>query len=77
MPSRKPTFVPRLIHAAREVCRMHRDHRLLSAMSERELHDLGIGRSEIPRLLSDAEVRPNARHSRGPCAADARPATRP
>jgi len=77
MPSRKPTFVARLIHAAREVRRTYHDHRLLSAMSERELHDLGIGRSEIPGWLSDAEVQPNARHSRGPCAADAQPATRP
>jgi hypothetical protein len=43
-------------------------------MSEHELRDLGVGRSEIPALFSDAAAQHNAPCSRGRCAADARPA---
>lgn len=80
MPSRKPAFAARLFEAIREVGRRRRDQRLLAAMSDRELHDLGVGRSQIPGLLeplSGAAASPHARRSRAPCAADARRATRP
>lgn len=53
MHSRKPGFAALLLDAARRAGRRRRDRRLLSAMSERELHDLGFGRSEIPRVLLD------------------------
>ena len=79
MPSRKPPFAARLFKAIREVSRRRRDHRLLSAMSDRELSDLGVGRSQIPGLLeplSDAAAPPHARRSRAPYALDVRPAMR-
>lgn len=79
MPSRKPPFAARLFEAIRELGRCRRDHRLLTAMSDRELSDLGVGRSQIPGLLvplSDAAASPHARRSRAPCAVDARPAAR-
>ena len=58
----------------------------LARMSDRELKDLGIGRSEVqewsrrrvpvPRAgaSSDAGARPSAPRSRAPCAGGARPA---
>lgn len=57
----KPTsFHQRLIHALRGWRRrvMNRrrarlDSRQLAGMSEHELRDLGIGRSEVPRLLDE------------------------
>lgn len=54
MPSRKPAIVARLlevIRMIRVVRRRHHDQRQLAAMSERELRDLGVGRSQIPGLL--------------------------
>ena len=51
MQSRKPAFAVRLFEAVRKARRRGRDRRQLSAMSERELRDLGVGRSEIPGLL--------------------------
>lgn len=57
----KPTsFHQRLIHALRgwrrRVVNRRRarlDSRQLAGMSEHELRDLGIGRSEVPRLLGE------------------------
>lgn len=57
----KPTsFHQRLIHALRgwrrRVVNRRRarlDSRQLAGMSEHELRDLGIGRSEVPRLLDE------------------------
>ena len=79
MPSRKPVFVARLFEAIREVGHRRRDQRQLADMSDRELSDLGVGRSQSPGLLeplSDAAAPPHARRTRAPCAADARPAAR-
>jgi len=54
------TFHQRLIHALRgwrrRVVNRRRarlDSRQLAGMSEHELRDLGIGRSEVPRLLDE------------------------
>ena len=80
MQSTKPAFAARLFEAVRKARRRHRDHRQLSAMSDRELSDLGVGRSQIPGLLealSDAAAPPHARRSRAPYALDVRPAMRP
>jgi len=77
MPSSNPVFVARLFEAAREMGRSRRDQRLLSAMSDRELCDLGVGRSQIPGLLeplSDAGAPPHARRSHGPCVGGVPPA---
>lgn len=53
-----PAFVNRLLcstagawRRARERAGMRRQAQLLGQMSERELSDLGIGRSEVPGLL--------------------------
>lgn len=70
----KPAFFAAVLETIRNAHRARQDHRHLRAMSERELRDLGVGRSEIPALFSDAAVPPNAPCSRGRCAADARPA---
>ena len=51
MPSRKPAIVTRLFEVIQVVRRRHRDQRQLAAMSERELRDLGVGRSQIPGLM--------------------------
>ncbi|MGN8082199.1 DUF1127 domain-containing protein [Variovorax sp. 22077] len=61
MTAPKPTsFHQRLIHALRgwrrrvvnrRRARLH--SRQLAGMSEHELRDLGIGRSEVPRLLDE------------------------
>ncbi|MDM0021708.1 DUF1127 domain-containing protein [Variovorax sp. J22R187] len=77
MPSRKPAFVIRLSEAVRLAGHRRRDQRLLRAMSDRDLCDLGVGRSQIPALLeplSDAGAPPHARRSHGPCAGGVPPA---
>ncbi|MDM0014333.1 DUF1127 domain-containing protein [Variovorax sp. J22P168] len=55
MSSRTPTpftrLFDRLFAPLREARRRHGDRRLLADMSERELRDLGVGRSQIPGLL--------------------------
>ncbi len=43
-------FHQRLMHALRSWRRRRADARHLADMSERELRDLGIGRSEVPAL---------------------------
>jgi uncharacterized protein YjiS (DUF1127 family) len=74
MQSPKPAFFTAVLAMVRNARRARQDDRLLRAMSEHELRDLGVGRSEIPALFSDAAARRNAPCSRGRCAADARPA---
>lgn len=76
MPSTQYALVTRLFDGVRALRRCWLDQRQLRSMSEIELRDLGVGRSEIPWLLSDAAAPPHARRSRAPCAADARPARR-
>ncbi|VTU16495.1 DUF1127 domain-containing protein [Variovorax sp. PBL-E5] len=51
MSQRKPTVAVLLFQAIARTLRCRRDQRLLAAMSERELQDLGVGRSQIPGLL--------------------------
>ena len=63
MPSSKPTLFVAIVETIRNVRRVQQDHRLLRAMSERELSDLGVGRSEIPGLLSDAAAPRSGRRS--------------
>ena len=77
MPPSQSALVIRLFDGVRALRRCWRDRRQLGAMSELELRDLGVGRSEIPWLLSDAGAAPRAPRSRARCAADARPARRP
>ncbi|MBO9514159.1 MAG: DUF1127 domain-containing protein [Variovorax sp.] len=72
----KPALFVAVQEAIRRTLRAQRDQRLLRAMSEAELRDLGIGRSEIPALVSDAEALRNAPCSRAPCAPAAPPAGR-
>ncbi|MEJ8812253.1 DUF1127 domain-containing protein [Variovorax ureilyticus] len=67
-----PALLTAVLDLIRNARRVRLDHRLLRAMSERELRDLGVGRSEIPALLSDAGAPWSAPCSRGRCAADAR-----
>lgn len=77
MPSTRSAFVTRLFDGVRALRRCRLDQRQLRSMSELELRDLGVGRSEIPWLLSDAAAPPRAPRSHARCAADARPAMRP
>jgi len=70
----KPALFAAVLELIRNARRVRQDHRLLRAMSERELRDLGVGRSEIPALLSDAAAPSNAPCSHARCAAAARPA---
>lgn len=88
MHSPKPTLFAAVLESFRAVRRVRQDQRLLRAMSERELSDLGVGRSEIPGLLgafapagrelvSDAAAPWNAPRSHARCAAAAGRATRP
>jgi len=51
MPTRNSAVFARLFEVIREARRRHRDQRQLAEMSERELRDLGVGRSQIPGLL--------------------------
>lgn len=44
-------LILRLASAMRAQWRHQRDRRVLNSMSERELLDLGIGRSQIPGLV--------------------------
>ena len=74
MQTPNPALFAAVLELLRNARRVRQDRRLLRAMSERELHDLGVGRSEIPALLSDAAAPSNAPYSRARCAADARPA---
>ena len=76
MQTPKPALFAAVLELMRNARRVRQDQRLLRAMSEHELRDLGVGRSEIPALLSDAAALSSARYSRAPCAAAARPATR-
>ena len=85
MPSPKPALFAAIVEAIRNVRRVGRDQRLLRAMSERELRDLGVGRSEIPGLmlasgrapLSDAVAPRSGPHSHARCGAAGWPAARP
>lgn len=77
MPSTQSALVTRLLDGVHALRRCWQDQRQLRAMSELDLRDLGVGRSEIPWLLSDAAAPPHAPRSRARCAADARPARRP
>ncbi|SCK07305.1 protein of unknown function [Variovorax sp. HW608] len=70
----KPAFFTIVLATIRNARRARHDHRLLRAMSEHELRDLGVGRSEIPALFSDAAAQSSAPCSCTRCAADARPA---
>ena len=74
MQTPKPALFAAVLELIRNAHRMQQDRRLLRAMSERELRDLGVGRSEIPSLLSDAAAPSNAPYSRAPCAGAVRPA---
>ncbi|MDM0107186.1 DUF1127 domain-containing protein [Variovorax sp. J22R24] len=51
MPSPKSALFVAIAERIRNVRRTRQDLRLLRGMSERELSDLGVGRSEIPGLL--------------------------
>ncbi len=79
LPSKPALFVA-VLEMLRNARRARQDRRLLRAMSERELHDLGVGRSEIPALMldrvpfSDASAPWNRRRTHAPYAADAPPA---
>jgi|KBSMisStandDraft_5_1062788.scaffolds.fasta_scaffold1031009_2 uncharacterized protein YjiS (DUF1127 family) len=77
MPSPKPTLFVAIVETIRNVRRVQQDHRLLRAMSERELSDLGVGRSEIPGLLSDAAAPRSGRRSHARYAEAAGRAARP
>lgn len=80
MPPSKPALFVVVLEMLRNARRARQDRRLLRAMSERELHDLGVGRSEIPALMQDRAIFSDAsapwsrRHRHAPCAADAPPA---
>ena len=90
MPSQKPSSSFSLLAALRHWASGRaaaRHQRLeLARMSDRELNDLGIGRSEVQEwsrrrvpamragASNDAEARPSAPRSRLPCAAGGRPA---
>lgn len=76
MQTSKPAFFAAVLEMIRNGNRVRQDHRLLRAMSERELRDLGVGRSEIPALLSDAAAPSNAPYNRARYASGARPAMR-
>lgn len=82
MSSSKPALFVVVLESLRNARRARQDRRLLRAMSERELHDLGVGRSEIPALLqdhapiSDASAPWNWRRRHAPCAVDAPQARR-
>jgi uncharacterized protein YjiS (DUF1127 family) len=73
----KPALFVAVLQMLRNARRARQDRRLLRAMSDRELHDLGVGRSEIPLLLqerapiSDASAPWSRRRRYAPCAADA------
>ncbi|WP_353506615.1 DUF1127 domain-containing protein [Variovorax flavidus] len=54
MPSPKSALFVAIAERIRNVRRTLQDQRLLRAMSERELSDLGVGRSEIPGLLQES-----------------------
>jgi uncharacterized protein YjiS (DUF1127 family) len=84
----KPALVAALVEWFRKVRRVHQDQRLLRTMSERELTDLGVGRSEIPGLLRqgaaagralfiDAAAPRSGPRNRARCAAAAGPVARP
>ncbi|MDM0002360.1 DUF1127 domain-containing protein [Variovorax sp. J22P240] len=88
MPSSKPALFAAIVETIRNARRVGRDQRLLRAMSERELSDLGVGRSEIPGLLqestaagrtqvSDAAAPRSGPRSHARCGADGGPAARP
>jgi uncharacterized protein YjiS (DUF1127 family) len=53
MPSKHSYAVGFLFRAIAEALRCRRDQRVLAAMSERELRDLGVDRSQIPGLTHD------------------------
>ena len=74
MQTLNPALFATVLALIRNARRVRQDHRLLRAMSEHELRDLGVGRSEIPALLSDAAAPSNAPCSRARYAAAARPA---
>lgn len=71
MQSQKAAFFAAVQDVVRNAWRARQDQRLLRAMSERELHDLGVGRSEIPSLVSGAGALRNGPCNRAPSAADA------
>ncbi|MDM0053132.1 DUF1127 domain-containing protein [Variovorax sp. J22R115] len=85
MPSSKPALFAAIVETIRNARRVGRDQRLLRAMSERELRDLGVGRSEIPGLMlasgctqvSDAAAPRSGPRSHARCGADGGPAARP
>ena len=77
MPSPKPTLFVAIVETIRNVRSVQQNHRLLRAMSERELSDLGVGRSEIPGLLSDAAAPRSGRRSHARYAEAAGRAARP
>ena len=77
MPSPKPNLFAAIVETIRSVRRVGRDQRLLRAMSERELCDLGVGRSEIPGLVSDAVALRSGRRSHARYAEAAGRAARP
>ena len=60
-PSQTSYFLQRLVAAAAAWQRRQRDRRQLMAMSEAELRDLGIGRSQVPGL-TEVQITPAARN---------------
>ncbi|MGJ7509195.1 DUF1127 domain-containing protein [Variovorax sp. GT1P44] len=88
MHSPKPALFAAILESLRNARRVHQDQRLLRAMNERELSDLGVGRSEIPALLqpcvptrrdvfSGAGAPQSAPRSHARCAAAAGQGARP
>ncbi len=67
-PSQTSSFLQRLAAAAAAWQRRQRDRQQLMAMSEAELRDLGIGRSQVPGLTgltgpTEVQITPAARNS--------------
>ncbi|SCK07354.1 protein of unknown function [Variovorax sp. HW608] len=76
MHSRTSTLLARLLKWLRELHSVRQDHRLPRALSDHELRDLGLNRTEIPGLLSDTEAPWSVPYSRAQRGANARPARR-